>query len=233
MGRLRHNSFVHRILRKLFGDSVFRFNLVAFPDLIHVNALLSRCRLHGKVLVAAHCVLDECEITSNAGVSIGEHSILTGPIRIVADLNSVHIGRYCSIAPHVSFYEALHDYRRISTFSMLSQMFGADFRRDIFSKGQIFVGNDVWIGTRTVVLTGITIGNGAIVAAGSVVTRDVAPFSISGGVPAKHLGWRFDLPIRERLQQLRWWDWPEKKILANRWLFERELTIEMLDQLIK
>ena len=83
------------------------------------------------------------------------------------------------------------------------------------NKGDIIIGNDVWIGYEAVILAGVTIGDGAIIAARAVVTRDVPPYTIVGGVPAKPIRKRFSDWEINQLQALRWWDWPPEKIAAN------------------
>ncbi len=77
------------------------------------------------------------------------------------------------------------------------------------------VGNDVWIGSDALILPGVTIGDGAIVAASSVVSRDVAPYSIVAGNPAQERRHRFEPDVVERLLAVRWWDWPKDKIARN------------------
>jgi len=81
------------------------------------------------------------------------------------------------------------------------------------SKGDIIIGNDVWIGYQSLILSGVNIGNGAIVGARSVVTKDVPAYSIVGGNPAKHIKWRFEQNIIAVLQQIAWWDWNDEKVL--------------------
>lgn len=91
--------------------------------------------------------------------------------------------------------------------------------------------NDVWIGCGVTILSGVKIGNGAIIGAGAVVTKDVEPYQVVGGVPAHHIKYRFPEEIRERLEEIRWYDWPDEKLLSNRALFEQPITLEMLNQL--
>jgi len=79
-------------------------------------------------------------------------------------------------------------------------------------KGDIVIGNDVWIGYGVTILSGVTIGDGAIVAANSCVVKDVPPYSIVGGVPAKVIKYRFDDETIGKLLKIRWWDWDEQKI---------------------
>ena len=82
-------------------------------------------------------------------------------------------------------------------------------------KGDIIIGNDVWIGYEAVILAGVTIGDGAVIGSRAVVTKDVPPYTIVGGVPAKTIRRRFDEDTIRELLRLRWWDWPEEMIKEN------------------
>ena len=132
------------------------------------------------------------------------------------------IGKFCSIACGAKFLfnSANHTRRSLSTyiFPVLFEEWGLDVDRipeAWDNKGDIVVGSDVWIGYEAVILAGVTIGDGAIIAARAVVTRDVPPYTIVGGVPAKPIRKRFSDPEIDRLLALRWWDWPAEKIAAN------------------
>ena len=132
------------------------------------------------------------------------------------------IGKFCSIACGAKFLfnSANHTLRSLSTyiFPVLFEEWGLDVERipeAWDNKGDIVVGNDVWIGYEAVILAGVTIGDGAIVAARAVVTKDVPPYTIVGGVPAKPIRKRFSDGEIAQLQALRWWDWPEEKIAAS------------------
>jgi virginiamycin A acetyltransferase len=83
------------------------------------------------------------------------------------------------------------------------------------NKGDIVVGNDVWIGYEAVILSGVKIGNGAIIGTRAVVTKDVPPYTIVGGIPARPIKKRFDEETIEALQKIEWWNWPFEKIQAN------------------
>ena len=76
----------------------------------------------------------------------------------------------------------------------------------------IVVGNDVWIGHNAVVMGGVTLGDGAVVGAGAVVTHDVAPYEIVGGVPARHIGWRYAPEVIAAMERIRWWDWSHETL---------------------
>ena len=80
------------------------------------------------------------------------------------------------------------------------------------NKGDIRIGNDVWIGYEAVIMAGVSIGDGAIIGARAVVTRDVPPYTITGGVPAKAIRKRFSDDVISELLKLQWWNWPEEKI---------------------
>lgn len=129
------------------------------------------------------------------------------------------IGKFCSIACGAKFLmrSANHSLASLSTypFPIFYEEWGLDVR-DITAawtpKGDIVIGNDVWIGYEAVVMAGVTIGDGAIIGARAVVTRDVPPYTIMGGVPAKEIRKRFPDETIGTLLKLRWWDWPEEKI---------------------
>jgi acetyltransferase-like isoleucine patch superfamily enzyme len=127
------------------------------------------------------------------------------------------IGKFCSIAPDVRIFLAgEHATATVSTYPF-AHMFkdGAKLPRDKGSKGDVVIGNDVWIGDGVLILSGVTIGDGAVIAARAVVTRDVKPYSVTGGVPAKVIKMRFDSLTVERLLRIAWWDWPIEKINAE------------------
>lgn len=132
------------------------------------------------------------------------------------------IGRFCSIASGARFIftSANHTLRSLSTypFPIFFEEWGLD-SADITDawdrKGDIVIGNDVWIGYEAVVLSGVTIGDGAIVGTRAVVTKDVPPYTIVGGVPAKTIRKRFSEDVIASLLEIRWWEWPDEKIRAN------------------
>lgn len=83
----------------------------------------------------------------------------------------------------------------------------------------VIIGNDVWIGANVSILPGVRIGDGAVVAAGAVVTKDIEPYAIAGGVPARFIKYRFNKKMREKLLKIKWWNWPQETIEANLELF--------------
>ena len=128
------------------------------------------------------------------------------------------VGKFCSIACGARFLmnSANHALGSLSTyvFPIFYEEWGhgMEVTEAWDHRGDIVIGNDVWIGYEAVILSGVTIGDGAIVAARSVVTRDVPPYPIVGGVPARPIRRRFDRETIDALLELRWWDWPLEKL---------------------
>ncbi len=136
------------------------------------------------------------------------------------------IGRYCSISNNVSVVSGKHPVSEfVSThpcfYSTKKQAGFTYVTKDLFKENpkkdgvSVIIGNDVWIGYGAIILSGVTIGDGAVVAAGAVVNRDVEPYSVVGGVPAKLIKKRFEDEDIDSLLKLKWWDMPEEWIKEN------------------
>ncbi len=132
------------------------------------------------------------------------------------------IGKFCSIACGAKFIfnSANHSLKSLSTypFHLLYEEWNLDKKDVILSwdnKGDIVIGNDVWIGYEAIILSGVTIGDGAIIGTRAVVTKDVAPYTIVGGVPAKPIKKRFPEETILTLQKMKWWDWDKETIARN------------------
>ncbi|MCI8809327.1 MAG: CatB-related O-acetyltransferase [Oscillibacter sp.] len=132
------------------------------------------------------------------------------------------IGKFCSIACGAKFLfnSANHTQTSLSTypFPIFFEEWNLDIK-DIASawdnKGDIVIGSDVWIGYEAVILAGVTIGDGAIIGTRAVVTKDVPPYTVAGGVPARPIRRRFPDETVAALLDLKWWDWPVEKIAQN------------------
>jgi acetyltransferase-like isoleucine patch superfamily enzyme len=123
----------------------------------------------------------------------------------VTDFSSANtkliIGSYCSIAPGVRFIlGGEHQINSISTYPFKVECFG--YEREAGSKGDIIIGNDVWIGVNAIICSGVKVGTGAIIAAGAVVTKDVDPYAIIGGNPAVIIKYRFNENLRQELLKI-------------------------------
>jgi acetyltransferase-like isoleucine patch superfamily enzyme len=140
------------------------------------------------------------------------------PVRVYAQPEDppVRIGRYCSINETVTLVPGSEHPLDAVTTCYFYWMMGEGEPEPSISRGPIMIGSDVWIGRDALVMSGVTISHGAAVASRAVVTKDVAPYEIVGGVPARHIGWRFDEQTREELLKIAWWAWPVEKVLAHR-----------------
>lgn len=143
------------------------------------------------------------------------------------------IGKFCMIASDVTFIMngANHLTDAISTYPFA--IFGNGWENAMDgktypTKGDTIIGNDVWIGHKVTIMPGVKIGDGAIIATRSVVTKDVAPYSIVGGNPAKELKKRFSEEEITQLLEIKWWDWEIDRITRN----VQHLTARKLDQLV-
>ena len=132
------------------------------------------------------------------------------------------IGKFCSIACGAKFLfnSANHTLSSLSTypFPLFFEEWGLEKRNVAESwdnKGDIVLGNDVWIGYEAVIMAGVTIGDGAIIGARAVVTKDVPPYTVAGGIPAKPIKKRYPEETIAALSELKWWDWPENRIAQN------------------
>ena len=132
------------------------------------------------------------------------------------------IGKFCSIACGAKFLfnSANHTLSSLSTypFPLFFEEWGLEKRNVAESwdnKGDIVLGNDVWIGYGAVIMAGVTIGDGAIIGTRAVVTKDVPPYTVAGGIPAKPIKKRYPEETIAALSELKWWDWPENRIAQN------------------
>lgn len=174
-------------------------------------------------------------VISNPNISVGEFTMyndfVNDPMQFEKNNvlyqypinhDKLIIGKFCSIACGAKFIfnSANHTLSSLSTypFPIFFEEWGLNFK-DVATawdkKGDIIIGNDVWIGYEAVIMAGVTIGDGAIIGTRAVVTKDVPPYTIVGGVPAKPIRKRFDNETLDELLKIRWWDWPEEKIARN------------------
>jgi phosphonate metabolism protein (transferase hexapeptide repeat family) len=162
--------------------------------------------------------------------SMGDYSYAVDEVII----HYAEIGKFCSIASHVCINPGNHPMWRATqhhvTYRRKSYELGDTDDDEFFDwrrKHKVMIGHDVWIGHGATVMPGVTIGNGAVIGSGAVVTKDVEPYSIVAGVPAKLIRYRFSEQIIHQLQSMAWWDWPRE------WLKQRMVEMENTEQFIE
>ena len=173
----------------------------------------------GKVRISSKCKFESpCRITGAVNckthIEVGAFTTFDSE-EIDCRIRNVKIGRYCSVAKHVDIGLSQHPVNWLSVtprqyfrdFARWSSFAGKEVAVKPFDgvSGMTEIGNDVWIGERVIIMSGVKIGDGAIVAAGAVVTKDVPSYAVVGGVPARVIKYRFDEPTIRRLLDLQWW----------------------------
>jgi acetyltransferase-like isoleucine patch superfamily enzyme len=168
------------------------------------------------------------------GVAVGRHTYgydgETFPI--YTEGANIAVGAFCSIGPGVTIHGGgKHRVDRVTTFPLNARMFDRAKRNakdDVHTRATL-VGNDVWIGQGATILAGVSVGDGAVIGAGGVVSRDVEPYAIVVGNPARLVRHRFDRHIRERLLALAWWEWSDEEIRERKAWFEGSIDEFLLE----
>ena len=167
-------------------------------------------------------------------ISVGKYSY--GPLEVYdwgSEGEFLEIGNFVSISVGVKFVlGGNHKYTKFSTYPFNTMICGGTVTEDVYSNGRIKIEDGVWIGLNSIILSGVTIGEGAVVGAGSVVSKDVPPYSIVAGNPAKVIKYRFEEQIIERLLAKNIEDLSEEYIKNNLDLLNDELTLENLEKII-
>ena len=178
--------------------------------LIHPTSKVKNASLGAYTELGDHCVLEE--------TALGGYSYCFGSNDIIYS----EIGRFVSIATGARLNPVQHPVHVRAaahhfTYRCAHYGLGPDDEGVIDWRRQrrVTVGNDVWIGHNAVIMGGVVIGDGAVIGAGAVVTHDVAPYEEVGGVPARHIGWRYQEETIAALERIRWWDWSHEILKAR------------------
>lgn len=196
---------IRKILRKITGWCL--------TDIHNVKA-------HPTAMFANYCQVHNSNVGKYS--SIGRYSKVT----------QSKIGSYCSISWDVTINAVAHDYKKLSSHSFTKRPdIGGFVKEDARTYQKVSIGNDVWIGAHAIIMPGIEIGDGAVIGAGSIVTKDVKPYEIVAGNPAKHIKYRFNKEFVQELLEIKWWEWEDSTIRKNIHLFQKKLDKEILAEL--
>lgn len=191
-----------------------------------VKIIDSKCNFES---IGEGCVISEARCYGE--IVLGKFVTITGPGTIIKSLKEkIYIGSYTSIGQNVCIVDFNHFFGRVSSSFISHLLFKESYLNDIQTKGPVIIGEDVWIGSNTVILPGITIGRGSIIGAGSIVTKDVPKYSVVFGNPAKIVSRRFENEVIDTLENLRWWEWDNDRIVQYKNIFNIDLKDTITDE---
>lgn len=216
------NIFILNFLKNPLGD-LLRYCKYNW-SLSRIQSKNPSCKFYTGAVITTSEFGKYSVVFSNTNVmnsKIGSHTYIQKNSVII----NAAIGKFCSIASKVSIGPGIHNTNGVSTHPAFylknTPLMKTYSKSDTFcvSKRTV-IGNDVWIGENAIIIDGLTIGDGAIIGAGAVVVRDVEPYSIVGGVPARFLKFRFNENIKNEILMSKWWDRDEEWLSANSYRFQ-------------
>ena len=235
LSNIRKSLLSYYVGRK-YGLKLFKNNSFRYSDFAESNieadkeVVIYNTKLTGKIRIGKGTQIADSIIAGK--VEIGNYTSINGPHSfVIAKHKSIRIGNYTSIAHNVSILEYSHNLQILSTSFVNKKITGCSSMEDTFSKGEINIGNDVWIGTGAVVLSGIKIGNGAVIGANSVLTKDVPDYAIVAGNPADIIKYRFERGTIKELLEIAWYNYDLACIEALGDLKNQPLTKETLSKI--
>lgn len=213
---MRIIGYIRGWFRNIFNKNISILSLV-----------YDNCDISPKAVVYRHARLSESKVGDYS--YIGKQTIMHGTT----------VGKFCSISDGCIIGLPGHSIKTISSSPIFSNVHNGTkaswVTKDLPSEPiNVKLGNDVWVGYRAMILSNVVIGDGAVIAAGAVVVKDVPPYAIVGGVPAKIIKYRFSPDVIDKLQSLQFWDKTDEEIRKNIALFQKEdLTISDLENWTK
>lgn len=189
------------------------------------NTSILKSTIDDGVIVNRNCAIDRSEV--GFATYFNQNDVVKNAL----------IGKFCCISWNVTIYgESKHNFNAPSMYTSYhwNYVFGkkTENNNEVDIKGKTTIGNDVWIGNGAIVINGVTVGDGSIIGAGAVVTKDVPPYCVVAGVPARVIRKRFDDETIERLLRIKWWNWPLEEIAKHEELLRiKQLSEQSLHQM--
>jgi len=177
----------------------------------------------GKLTMGVGCKFSYCYCRGD--IRLGRYVSIMGPGTVLsAIVNHIEIGSFSSIGQSVQVQDSNHRIDKVSTYFMGRNLFGGGLSQDVTSPGPIVIGEDVWVGSNSSILAGVTIGRGSVIGGGAVVTKDIPPYSIAVGNPARVIRRRFSDHVIDELEASQWWTWSLEEIISQKENFCKSLN---------
>lgn len=203
---------------KINNNSVFKVRIID-----------SQCNFYS---LGEGCVISEARCYGD--IVLGNFVTITGPGTVIKSLKEkINIGSFTSIGQNVCVVDFNHSFEKMTSSFVNHLLFNQSYLNDIQTKGCVNIEEDVWIGSNSVILPGVTIGRGSIIGAGSVITKNIPKYSVAFGNPAVVHSKRFGEDSIQFLENLKWWEWSSDKIILNKKLFETDFKSINLDKIKK
>ena len=208
--------YIKGMIKNLFNPRISNISFVSANNLIDPKAVIYR-------------------MVKMKGSSIGRYSYIGND----TDVENAEIGQFCSISDHCRIGMGGHTLSHLSTCPIFTQKTNGcqsqwiDKDVNATDDKKVVLGNDVWVGSHVLINGGVTVGHGAVIGAGAVVVKDVPPYAIVGGVPAKVIRYRFSPEIIAKLLELEWWNFDESKLKNSIAIFQKDiLCVDDLEKFI-
>lgn len=206
-------AFIRMIFGELYSYCIQNLNVAKYSVRYPYCKYHRNISLHNVELSKYNVIFNNVVILNSI---IESHTYIQHDTVVV----NAKIGKFCSIAPRVTIGPGIHETGKVSTHpsfylrnTPLEKVFSK--QDNVITSKLTIIGNDVWIGQNAIILDGVHIGDGAIIAAGAIVNKDVAPYSVVGGVPGRHIKYRFDPETIMLLEKSEWWNYSDEWFEEN------------------
>lgn len=212
-------------------------NIISKSTRIYEPSRIVRCTIGDNCCIGQDC--DLVNVIMESDTELGRRNLIrdsiiqtgtyTGTNTIIKNAD---IGKYSCISWNVSIGGGNHPFSNVSLYTdyWFERTLGIEIEEKTSDAQRTQIGNDVWIAAGANIINGVKIGDGAVIAAGAVVTKDVEPYSIVTGIPAREHKKRFSSEVIDILLRIKWWDWPKEKIVDNISILRSQPNVKELEK---